>query len=504
MEDFVLIDGISKYSFEMVNCFERPQAILLENYKQDLGRFFLIYNGLAMSYFEKKYIENNGFYFKSVEIELQIKLIKKHINGDMKNLLIDILNKNKYILLPGNLRGLYYSNHYMVNDWKHLFLICGYDEQKDLFIIYDNEHQYYEDDNIFYTKFYMRYSDICEVFKSYIWESELGCIFYFDVPNNVDYANLTFNFIKIFSLLSKKKLYTQDYILSLMDTEIDNEILIQYQKLLINSTKYKYVMINEFSELIKKQEIDIEHLKKINEELYFLWSKKVLNKIHRKLLCKKVEKFSDDTEIAEKEMVLFNEILDIDNKIRTNGDKYYYSKKYKTRNNGDKIIQINNKEVSFIFNKNKTYNWWTRDMCPKVIIDSNILHKDFYFELDVQILKCVEISGYQFGFYIITEKNYAYVFGYDYMGDYVIDIVGVKNIAKSSVVIVNKKIKFFLKKVNSNIIFGCYNKNKKEYIGNVEFFDGIKEVGVYCKTWDQCSELSLICNIQENVLDRYM
>lgn len=154
-----------------------------------------------MSYFEKKYIENNGFYFKSVEIELQIKLIKKHINGDMKNLLIDILNKNKYILLPGNLRGLYYSNHYMVNDWKHLFLICGYDEQKALFIIYDNEHQYYEDDNIYYTKFYMRYSDICEVFKSYIWESELGCIFYFDVPNNVDYANLTFNFIKIFSLL---------------------------------------------------------------------------------------------------------------------------------------------------------------------------------------------------------------------------------------------------------------------------------------------------------------
>lgn len=500
MNDFVLIDGISKYSLEMVNCFERPQAILLENYKKDLGSLFLIYNGLAMSYFDKNYIKNNGFYFRSVEIELQAKLRRKHIGSDMKNIIIDLLNKNKCVLVPGNLKGLYYSNHYKVNDWKHLFLISGYDEQKDLFIIYDNEHQYYEDDNIYYTKFYIRYSDICEVFNSYIWESESGCLFYFDLPENIDCIKLTLNFTKIFSSLSNKRLYTQDYILSLIENETDNEILIQYQKLLINSSKYKYVMINEFSEVIKKQNIEIKHLKKINEELYFLWSKKILNKIHRKLLCKKVEKFSDDEEIVEKEEKLLDEVISIANQVSTNQVNNFLFEKYKTRNNNDEIIQTNNEELIFNFNKNKTYNWWTVDMCPKIIVNDNVSDEDFCFVLSAQILKSVEISGYQFGIYAITEKNYAYAFGYDYTGCFVIDLVGAKNIVKHSKVIENKKIKIFLKRINSKVIFGCYNRNEKDDIGYVEILDEIKELGVYCKTWDQCNEFLLKCNIQENMI----
>lgn len=43
-------DLLTPYGFDMVNCFERPIAIMLENQAKGLGRTFLVCNAMVMNY----------------------------------------------------------------------------------------------------------------------------------------------------------------------------------------------------------------------------------------------------------------------------------------------------------------------------------------------------------------------------------------------------------------------------------------------------------------------
>lgn len=71
-----MTDKIGHYSFEFVNCFERPVAIALEDERPGLGSLFLMYNALAMSYHDQQYIHHNGFFYSSVNKELKIDIKK--------------------------------------------------------------------------------------------------------------------------------------------------------------------------------------------------------------------------------------------------------------------------------------------------------------------------------------------------------------------------------------------------------------------------------------------
>ncbi|HGP8831153.1 TPA: hypothetical protein ACLXEY_002201, partial [Streptococcus pneumoniae] len=85
-----------------------------------------------------------------------------------------VKNINKYgsVFVPINLKEIYYSTYYKEQDWPHLFLINGYDKEKELFYVIDATQIY--SDILMEQNFCITFEILERAYKSYFHQTILN------------------------------------------------------------------------------------------------------------------------------------------------------------------------------------------------------------------------------------------------------------------------------------------------------------------------------------------
>lgn len=488
-----MTDKIGHYSFEFVNCFERPVAIALEDERPGLGSLFLMYNALAMSYHDQQYIHHNGFFYSSVNKELKIDIKKNQVRKNIVEKIAEILQKEKCVLVPGNLKKLYYSEHYQQNDWKHLFLVTGYDQVSHLFHMLDNEQQSYMDENIFYTRFVIPSLNLTEIFQSYFWK-ERNAVYTLEIPKQLEISEHILSFLNIVISKINAKQYMQDNLANIVQKESESEAVVELYKLQLLSIKYKYVMFRELANLLIAENIDTAKLECLNEDLYRIWNISILSFIKRiirepqnKIPYNKKEIDAAELDLKN-ELVRIYELLHSKMIMKKSSDK----EKYVFVNNEDKIISLKSNRICFAFHTGKIYNSWKMDLCPKVrLLMENGADGIEYFRVKSRIIMHKHVNGFQYGIYIKTESENTYAFGYDYFNGAVIDQFGVDNLCHVPVDDEFKNLELSIQREGDELHFTVCSELETVDVGKLKLDCKIIECGVYCKTWDLCYTLEV-------------
>ena len=139
------------YSLEEVNCLEKPLGIMLNSFNSLYRNIYLLLQKMTQSYNIKYYCENI-FRQKNtmersrdiLEREMGIKLYRIEDPEDLLGCIKGKLAENNPVIVPVNLRELYYSSFYNKENWIHSFLIFGYNEENRLFNIFDSTQRHDE------------------------------------------------------------------------------------------------------------------------------------------------------------------------------------------------------------------------------------------------------------------------------------------------------------------------------------------------------------------------
>lgn len=131
------------YKPHEVTCFEKPLGIAVESYLHGGGSIFY----LILKYYQTYKVHPEDSL--GSDLTLSLNIIKKYLNltvntikpsKKLEDFIIKNIKKNHRVIVPCNLKKLFYSTHYEQNDWPHLLLIKGFDVEKKIFYILDDTH----------------------------------------------------------------------------------------------------------------------------------------------------------------------------------------------------------------------------------------------------------------------------------------------------------------------------------------------------------------------------
>lgn len=119
-------DNTRQYYLDEVTCFEKPFVVLLNDYKNKYGQYFLLLCKILRVYM----YGNNDV---SDDVKQCLRLFIRDILGltpierqeelDIISALIQEMEKGNIVISAGNLYALPYSEiHYHVDNWPHLFI----------------------------------------------------------------------------------------------------------------------------------------------------------------------------------------------------------------------------------------------------------------------------------------------------------------------------------------------------------------------------------------------
>ncbi|RSJ08854.1 hypothetical protein D8833_09915 [Streptococcus intermedius] len=155
-----------------------------------------------------------------MNIEVQKIIIRKNIIPTLE----DFLTKNFPVIVPINLKYLFYSDKYLEEDWPHPFVIKGFDHKKKIFYILD--YTQLKSDQIQENDFSIDYDSLVQVFESYFfnindYESPFILVFkdnklknflndiviFKDFMQNIDIEKMQYKELKILREENSSELY---------------------------------------------------------------------------------------------------------------------------------------------------------------------------------------------------------------------------------------------------------------------------------------------------------
>ncbi|MDP4146123.1 MAG: hypothetical protein Q8936_16805, partial [Bacillota bacterium] len=161
------------YGIDEINCFEKPVGIVLDSYDQKLSGVFYMFIKCCNTYQLEppEYCSNINNFDTMILAET---IINNNFNlhfqrviphDDFHGFIEDNIKKYNRVLVPINLKELYYAHEYKTIDWPHLLVIKGFDHDKKLYNILDYTQQNYDD--AAYTPFVMEYDTLLRTYRSY-------------------------------------------------------------------------------------------------------------------------------------------------------------------------------------------------------------------------------------------------------------------------------------------------------------------------------------------------
>lgn len=176
-----IVPNRDSYSWEAVNCFIKPMAILFESFHAGYFDLFLFLVNYEMTFFPggwkedlfERASEPNRDFFEMYDKRLKsrfhidIEKIACSSVSEFQQLLHHELDRGARLLVPGDLFGVYYSNHYLSEPHIHYFVIKGYDAKRGLLFILDNMHMD-EGARPIYKDFTVRVEDLFAMLRYYV------------------------------------------------------------------------------------------------------------------------------------------------------------------------------------------------------------------------------------------------------------------------------------------------------------------------------------------------
>jgi len=489
------------YTLANVTCFEKPQAIVLGNYNPIFRNYYYLFINIFKAYninyknlFDEIntsdiHIHNSNIVKWIAENKFNLKLHVKADSSDLINDIIELLNKDMIVLVAGNVRELFYSEHYKINNHRHLFIINGYDIEKEIFFIYDTQQL----DNIHLNPeyFIMEFSTIKKVYQSFqqTYGSSYICGF-----ENLDIDFKEIDFIReIMNILTSNiddNLFKEPSLLKALD--INNNI--EYSNnspdfLLTKISKYKEVIYNEIVFLLGrfyKDDANLLELTSMKDSILTALNN-FINKILKKYYRKITLNYQDDLKtIIEMEKQFFKYL----NSFKDKKNKNLTNIVFLPENNKDDIIKENDVDYDFLFTNNKTYNVWEDDNAPKLVLKNFKKNSDFTFGFKTTLAKRVEEACYHLGLIIKTDNNETY-----FLGLFCNNKIKIEKFYK------NEKLFFITKELYEyqfkndikeiNIIFErkdnkylfLFETDKEKEIINIDDLKNIDLLSIGCKTW---------------------
>lgn len=290
------------HTFDYINCFEKPLGLVLELQHNKFQDLFYMYLKLLQSYNIGKFENDSVFYTMNfnnavrwiIEDKLKLQIDVQNIQAvDIHKYIKSQLDLNRPVLVTGNLRELSYTKHYKVGDWGHLFLLNGYDNEKELYDIVDGEHKKPEGNIFEYGAFTMDYGILERLYNSMKTKYELGfagVIYSSGKAFDVNEKELLLDCLDLFIEGRSKQPYKEvDYVDEVLnrikngegqDTQANNfDPSNQIDFVFTRGIKYKEVFFNTLISFLKRHKFDEILIESLGEKVAALidkWSK-ILN-----------------------------------------------------------------------------------------------------------------------------------------------------------------------------------------------------------------------------------
>lgn len=483
------------YSLEEVNCLEKPIEVMLNSFNPLYRHFYLLFEKMMQSYKFEYYSDIN--YNQMITMERSYHILKREMNIELHRIedttnFFDIINQNLYknnpVIVPVNLRELYYSSFYNKADWTHSFLVYGYDEDNGLYRIFDATHRDYEAGHKLY-KFVVPKDILQKMFRSFNERIYKEGIYYLsskDISRFVNCNDLLSKCVYEFCNFRKDNPYIElDFIDQIMKSEKINQDDI---KGFIQSSHFKKVFFNELSELLKDEISDdlFKRYSEISKDLINKWIE-IDGKIVYYLYKKNKEKINLEMEkvikLEEKMFECMNEVLLAISQVRENQNSVI--EKNLLVNNSDNIIgKISDNEYIFNFDKNKIYNNWFSDDSPKVIFDDSFInYNNVTIKAKFKLEQYIEGSNFLFGLYIKDSTGSSYIFGGNSGVSMLFEHSKVNNAVWEKEEF-SEDIYISVKISNKQLdITYILDNDSKETVSNLSTKGNIIQAGICCKTW---------------------
>ncbi|HGR8643720.1 TPA: hypothetical protein ACL6Q1_001410, partial [Streptococcus pneumoniae] len=409
------------YSLEEVTCFDRLLGIFLNSINNSYCDLFYMINNFYRCYkvddskneydFEREmHILRNFFCIESEKINFSDEYV-------LTEFIVKNINKYGSVFVPINLKEIYYSAYYKEQDWPHLFLINGYDKEKELFYVIDATQIY--SDILTEQNFCITFEILERAYKSYFHQTILNKEkeYIFVVTTVVNELTETEIFHETF-----KYLFNQSSISS-RELEIVYKILTNRDFTLLanlkNITKKKKLFFTIFFEKLRVYELisnkELLYLSRTVETILEEWTI-FINRCIKNIL-------KNDTKLVNYDFFVLEEkkIFDFFSKqasrykerlfeiISSNSNRY--NEVFECIQNSGKIITItedNSRKFRFSFIGDKIYNSWFNDDSPKVRINQDLN----YLIVKINVIHKEKDSKFVAGLYCFIDDN-LYYFGLD-------------------------------------------------------------------------------------------
>lgn len=501
MSEFKIpIENTTNYSFDKVSCFERPIVNQLNYINNKYGDFFIIISKLYQFYFTKKEKNTREEIIKISELILGVRY---HSISSLK--INKAIGQNYPVVLGVNLKFLFYSKYYCFNDWPHWFLVTGYDTERKIYNILDDV-QYIQNENL-YGEFVLTKSILKQLNKKYKekYEKRWNC-FYFELKERKSVYNILLDILDVYLEFdfSQNNSYPQLFLLKelseLYNQERKNSSLIEeLKKKIVNSNKYRHILISELEKIMFEFNFEksmICPLRELNQKLDKEWNSYITANILRILTNTEIEQVIPKS-IIELEMeiknrlTIFCEYLKLNrNSIESNKLSLYQSKrKPVVENDKNHTVELSKDRIKFSFSDDKTYNWWTEDNAPKVLMCDVLCHEDFEISTKIRIFPDFSCDNFQAGIFLRTENKNLFC-AIDVNDLFVLDEIGQLN--QSNYFRFQNDIGISVKKQGVEIIAKINDCTLKSLAINwfLETNENI-DIGLACKTWGRKGKVKI-------------
>ena len=333
----------NKYSFDYLTCFEKPMGLMLSSFGKRYEQVFLLYLKLFQSYNTRIFGKQDLYIFDFssmirwiVEEKLELNMGIETIEPAKIHAIIERqLDNGCPVILTVNLKDLFYSRHYMLEDWPSILLINGYDRERKLYSVLDTTITEYDEgvkEGQEYKPFVLSYEIVENLYASY--KQKYGDLAFVSYVQRKDKLRLDLKaYMDCFELFlddHESQPYKEiDYvneIIQYIDKDIPvkqhgvDEYTSQIDFVLIRALNYKEVFFRELCKIFSMLGADkaiLSQLEETYQKLLKVWSK-IKNK---SVICYRIKSALDVSKQLEEVIELEGAVKESIRKIKETFDK---------------------------------------------------------------------------------------------------------------------------------------------------------------------------------------
>lgn len=194
-----VVENTDSYSWEQLNCFFKPLAIMYDSFMPGYFDIFLFVVSYYCTHMPDGWFTNSNqdnmfdtfFDFHKNVVEPKTGLSFKCINYKNKIEMIELIKKsikdNSPVLIPADLYELYYTLGYRRYHHRHYVIVKGFDDDREIFQVLDNM-QIENGANTVYNDYVIKYDDLFRMGKSYrdAYDSQKNNPYFFTISTTRD------------------------------------------------------------------------------------------------------------------------------------------------------------------------------------------------------------------------------------------------------------------------------------------------------------------------------